>query len=390
MRGNSQPVAIILIIILLLGVVIGVKPIRQKIFGQRGGPSITGTTPTPTQAPGDKGTPVPTQAPIGGNKSERYGVNTGIGPNEPYNPQAFILASQAGIGLVRGLCDWHDLEPSDNNFNFLRCDSFVDNVRGKGMTVVLQLIVRSSSFCNNTSLTGGKNLPQCTDEQISDLFSKVVSHYGSKVAYYEVDNEPDLVPHWKDTPDRYARVLHFAYTGVKSANPAAKVLLGGLAACSGQNCSANFGPAILKDPNYPALQNFDIMNYHTYAKKTDMAKLYQNVKSMVGSKPIWVTEVGFPSDPRYQEARRPGYGYPAGEDGQAAYLKDVLPYLLSLGVDKVFWYNLVDVPKDKSEFCNYGLFYIPGKQCVGDSAGRTTGGELKTKKAFEIYKSLTK
>lgn len=385
MKGNSQPVAIILVIILVLGVILGVKPIRQKLvslFRDRGGPAVQ-VTPTP-QPPGSKETPAPIQPPISGNKSDRYGVNTGIGPNEPYNPQAFDMASQAGIGLVRGLCDWHDLEPTDNNFNFLRCDSFVDNVRSKGMTVVLQLIVRSSSFCNNTSLTGGKNLPQCTDEQISDLFSKVVSHYGSKVTYYEVDNEPDLVIQWKDDPSRYARVLHFAYSGVKSANPSARVLLGGLAACSGQACNINFGTAIVKDPQNPALQNFDIMNYHTYSKKSDMAGLYKRIKSVVGDKPIWVTEVGFPSDPRYQQAKRPGYGYPEGEDGQAGYLKDVLPYLLSLGVDKVFWYTLVDIPKDKGEFCNYGLLYIQGKQCLGSSAT----GDLTTKKAFDTFKSL--
>lgn len=386
MKGNSQPVAIILVIILVLGVILGVKPIRQKLvslFRDRGGPAVQ-VTPTP-QPPGSKGTPAPTQVSISGSKSEKYGVNTGIGPNEPYNPQAFILASQAGIGLVRGLCDWHDLEPADNSFNFSRCDDFVNNVTGRGMSVVLQLMVRSSSFCNNTSLTGGKNLPQCTDEQVSDLFSKVASHYSSKVTYYEVDNEPDLDPRWKDSPSRYAKVLHAAYKGVKSANPSARVLLGGLAACSGQNCNINFGPAILKDPNYPALENFDIMNYHTYSKKSDMAGLYNRVKSLVGSKPIWVTEVGFPSDPRYQQAKRPGYGYPEGEDGQAAYLKDVLPYLLNLGVEKVFWYTLVDVPKDKSEFCNYGLLYIPGKQCLGSSAT----GVLTTKKSYDVYKELT-
>ncbi len=387
MKGSVQPAAIILIIILLLGVVLGVKPIRQKLFGNRGGPT-TQVTPTPvfspTGSPTSSGSPTPTPFPTSGFRSDKYGVNTGLGPNEPYNPQAFDKASQAGIGLVRGLCDWHDLEPSDNNFNFSICDSFVDNVRSKGMTVVLQLIVRSSGFCNNTSLTGGKNLPQCSDDQVSDLFSKVVSHYGSKVTYFEVDNEPDLVPHWKDTPQRYARVLHFAYSGVKSANPSAKVLLGGLAACSGQACNSNFGPAILQDPDYPALQNFDIANYHTYSKKSDMGGLYKRIKSVVGNKPIWVTEVGFPSDPNYQQVRRPGYGYPAGEEGQAAYLKDVLPYLLSLGVDKVFWYNLVDVPKDKSEFCNYGLLYIPGKQCLGSSAS----GDLTTKKAYDVYKDL--
>src|SRR3989344_7048849 len=97
MKGNVSPVAIVLIVILVLGVVLGVKPIRQKIFGARVRIPIIDVSPTPN---------------------------------------------------------------------------------------------------------------------------------GSRVTYYEVDNEPDLVPHWKDDPARYARVLHFAYTGVKSANPSAPSITG--------------------------------------------------------------------------------------------------------------------------------------------------------------------
>lgn len=320
--------------------------------------------------------------------SAKFGVNTGIGANDPYMPQAYQQAVQAGIGLVRGLCDWRTIEPTQGNWDFSSCDNWINQVTGLKMTPVIQLWL-DSRYCREAPVDT-PNTPHkesCTDAQFQTYVTQVVNRYKDKTPYYEMGNEPDLRPEWSNYPSSYAKTLHLGYTAAKQADPNVQVLLGGLAACSGQNCNKNFGPAILKDSQYPALQNLDIVNYHTYARKQDLATVYNLIKKAVGNKPIWVTEVGFPSDKRYQDAKRSGYGYPSGEEGQAAYLKDVLPYLLRLGVDKVFWYNLIDVPKDRSEFCTYGLMYLPGKQCIGSSTAKATDS-ISEKQSYSAYKEL--
>ena len=157
---------------------------------------------------------------------------------------------------------------------------------------------------------------------------------------------------------------------MKAADPNAKLLIGGLAR-GGQNSNPQYPQKLLAAG---ALNNFDIMNYHTYDKKEAITNQFNGIKAAVGGKPIWITEIGFSSE--------------GGEDTQADYMKDILPHLINLGAQRVFWYTLADVPRDDTSFCKYGLVYIPGKQCVGSSAGNTTGGDLKTKKSFEAFKSL--
>lgn len=55
---------------------------------------------------------------------------------------------------------------------------------------------------------------------------------------------------------------------------------------------------------------------------------------------IRVTEVGYSSDPKFQEPRY------ADEDGQALWLSDVLPLLLAIGYEQGFWARLIDGAQD--------------------------------------------
>ncbi len=73
-----------------------------------------------------------------------------------------------------------------------------------------------------------------------------------------------------------------------------------------------------------------------------------------GDKPIWITEIGYPSDPA--EQREKGLNDPRywGPIGQAAWLRDYLPMLLSFGVEKIYWFKLFDSDKDRG-FRTYGL-----------------------------------
>lgn len=353
--------------------------LKELISKQKGNQSPAPiVSPQPSQSP--------ESTPAAGFKKDQYGVTLGLAGNEAYVGQALEKVAGIGVGWARVQCDWRNIEPSDNNWDWSICDSFVNQVNKNGQKP-LTLLWLDSKWCRMAAKDDpkAKSKPQCTDEQFNDYITQVVTRYKGKVTHYEIGNEPDLMPEWRDDPAQYAKTLHLAYQAIKKADPNAKVLNGGLAACSGQNCSKTFAPAIIGDSQYPALENLDIVNYHTYAKKSDMAALYKTIRSRVGNKPIWVTEVGFPSEKAYQDARRPGYGYPAGEEGQAAYLKDVLPYLLGLGVEKVFWYSLIDVPKDKGEFCSYGLMYLPGKQCLGTAA---SGTDVTEKKSFAAYKEL--
>jgi hypothetical protein len=54
--------------------------------------------------------------------------------------------------------------------------------------------------------------------------------FGQSVNAYEIWNEEDGSPGWTGTPAQYVSLLAAAYPAIKSANPNATVILGGLAA----------------------------------------------------------------------------------------------------------------------------------------------------------------
>jgi hypothetical protein len=65
------------------------------------------------------------------------------------------------------------------------------------------------------------------------------------------------------------------------------------------------------------------------------------VEAGIGDRPVWITETGQASDPELTYA--PDF---AGLDGQAAWLRLMLPTLVGLGAERVFWFQLYDPADD--------------------------------------------
>jgi hypothetical protein len=111
---------------------------------------------------------------------------------------------------------------------------------------------------------------------------------------------------------------------------------------------------ILSDSRYPAGRYFDIANYHQYGSLEEARRRMSHVRSELARaglrRPVWITEVGYGTDPRFQAD--PAY---QGAAGQAAWLEDTLPALLELGAEKVFWFKLYDGSGETSRFASYGL-----------------------------------
>ncbi len=176
------------------------------------------------------------------------------------------------------------------------------------------------------------------------------------------------------------------------------MVLGGLALATQGSRSFNpdFLSLIVNDSANPILNNIDVMNFHNYGDKTALKKDMDLVRSLVGSKPVWVTEVGYssednPANPAYPKNPILRSTYGVGEDGQAKYLSGILPYIVGeLGAEKAFWYTLYDMPDDKpGTFCKHGLLYIQGQQCLGAGAPFPTSANFIAKKALSAYSSLT-
>ena len=140
------------------------------------------------------------------------------------------------------------------------------------------------------------------------------------IEHFEIVNEPDHPGSYLGTPQQYALLLTAAYRAIKAANSHATVLLGGLC-----QSLADGWIGVL-----PAA--FDVANVHLRGTVRSVVRRVRAWKAYFGSRPLWVTEHGYPSSTRFQTDPR----YRGGERAQARYLRASLPAVIRAGADKVF------------------------------------------------------
>ncbi|HXG41179.1 MAG TPA: endo-1,4-beta-xylanase [Dehalococcoidia bacterium] len=307
--------------------------------------------------------------PAGATADSPYGVVLVMGVADLRDPspslRAMELAAQAGIGWLRLGFPWSWVEGSPGRFNWGTHDALVAKARSLGLQVLGTLgytaVWASTAPPEVTRAVDRERYPPRDYDAWGRYVYQTVSRYRGQVRYWEVWNEPDLggsgpFGFWRGTEAEFARLLAVAYQNVKRADPQAVVVLGGLSlGGSPAVLNQDFFPRILRDPIYPAARYFDIAAFHHYGSQETARQRFHYVKSELekvgaGQKPIWVTEVGITSQPRPQDP--PQY---RGSEGQARYLRDLLPFLLGLGAEKVFWFCLVDSTVAGPNATTYGL-----------------------------------
>jgi polysaccharide biosynthesis protein PslG len=197
------------------------------------------------------------------------------------------------------------------------------------------------------------------------------------VTDWQLWNEPNSPIFWKPAPDaaQYATLLRAFHDAVAASDPDAQILLGGLfPSPAGGIPMADFLAQLHRDG---AGGEFDAAAIHPYASNPRQAlgrvvQLRAALRAVgPGSKPIWVTEVGWAS------AGRPS-GVTVGPARQAAYLTQTFRLAASqrerLGIAGVLWYALIDTP-GPIWINNCGLFDLDGSpKPAWESFVRQTGG----------------
>jgi cellulase (glycosyl hydrolase family 5) len=298
---------------------------------------------------------------------------------------ALDLAAADGIKWVRVQFTWSAIQPTSAPFANLR---FYDPLVTRAVQDNLQILglLAYATQWNTTAPVWEtrpaqrEHYPPADYTAWSSFVTFIVGTYKNRIHSWEIWNEPDLgfpppdEAHpcngfWCGTPAQYARLLSVSFKAIKAADPSATVLLGGLSIAGSED--RNFLYDILLDPENPASESFDVLSFHSYGSKGEALSRIQSLRVQTAyagaePRPIWITEFGYGSDPAVQNLA----AYIGGEAGQAAYVRDIAPYLLSLGVRKVFWFQLYDGDPTLSAadpFASYGLltFGLAKKQAYG-------------------------
>lgn len=234
------------------------------------------------------------------------------------------------------------------NYNQDRVDNAVLRVNEKGVNVLICYFDADS--------------PETMDNAyLKDL----VSRYKNIVKYWEIGNEVNL-KFGTDTQKltSYAKRLKDAYDIIKTEDPEATVILGGISEYEAEKFVTTFKD--IKVDGEHAYDFFDEVAFHPYGnnpddafrKLTSFKNAMKNNWDKAGTKPIWITEIGFHAESGWDTSKTPGYANT--EATKAEYLTSVLNGLHE-GLDvqrPVMWYTF----HENTGSNGYGLTTTPTVQ----------------------------
>ena len=293
----------------------------------------TGTTTTPATTPTATPTATPTTTPTATVTApaviaptttsvantfgqQMFGIAAGGNlQNETSTQLATDLTADAAVGSkwLRIDINWAQIQAGGpTSYNWTNIDAVVSGAESRGMNV-LGVIVYNPSW-NRPTGTAATYGPSPASYAAFALTA--VKHYAAMgVHAYEIWNEENTIASWTPapSPSAYASLLQAAYPAIKSADPSATVVTGGLSPAPTDG--TNIAPVDFLKAVYAAggKGSFDAVGAHPYCwpampgSNDTWSAWYQmanTTNSLVtvmaangdGAKKIWGTEYGAPTN----------------------------------------------------------------------------------------------
>jgi len=298
----------------------------------------------------------------------------GVSTHFPIWPQDTIdLVRKAGIKHIRDEIYWSAVENHKGEYGF---PAVYQNYMARLKAASIDPLI---IFSYNNSLYDEGYTPY-TDEgraAFAQYGNAVVNQFEDQIKSVEVYNEFDHIYSTgtaaTDKPLYYYELLKKTYETVKSGHP--DVQVGGPVAAG---LPWDYLENVFKLGGLPYM---DAVTVHPYrfpgppeGIDNEIGKLQAMIKQYNGgqSKPIWTTEFGWPT-------HQGGTG--VSEEDQAANLVRSMVLLLSKGVERMYWYDLMNDGTVKTETeHNFGLI-----RNAGDDKGAFT-----PKPAYVSYAAMTR
>jgi len=299
----------------------------------------------------------------------------------------------SGATTVRWIMNWQHVEPKRGTWNWSEPDAVVGDLAAHGIRV-LPVMWGSPGWVASRAVT-----PPISTQAQRDAWSAylrtTIRRYGPGGNYWsgayrkqhpgktglpihiwQAWNEPNLKGAMDPpAPDVYARLLTLSHTAIKQADPNAKVMFAGVLNAPPNGLSASdFLHQVFQQPG--AGNAFDIMASHPYAPTVSamldaLGRIRQTMAADgQGSKPLWITEIGWGSDPDAM-----------GMEGQRDILIQAFNALLQKRyvwhIGKVLWFNFRDPAGSQKNVCDF---------CT--SGGLLTN-DFQTKPSWSAFRSFT-
>jgi hypothetical protein len=289
-------------------------------------------------------------------------------------PQEFDLMVGAGVQSVRAQFSWQQAQPypgwdfvppgQASRFvdeggiptDWSRPDSVVAAAAARHMSV-LPVLTTSPAWAAKPPSTIAS--PPRSSAAFARFAATAARRYGPGGAFWtqhpdleaqpihdwQIWNEPSFRAFWR--PRKWVRpyiaLMRAARASLRGVDPGARVVLGGLPGISwkdiGRIYSAGGGGL------------FDVVAIHPFTSRlTGVIQILSNVEAVMrkfhdGSKPVWVTEMTWPSSRGHTTTH---FGYEVTPSGQAQKLAAAYRALAALRrprIERVYWYTWISLDR---------------------------------------------
>jgi len=280
-----------------------------------------------------------TVAPSPANNSLEFGVNLGSTPPELLD-RLLDEARQLGASWIRVDLSWESVETQRGHRDYSYIEMLVSKAKSRELRVLLLL----------TDPPDWALRPSFNLNAWRDFVRETIERLGGLVSAWQIMNEPDSPEVNPIPPQLYVDILSAAYGAIKEVRNADQVVTAGL---------TPVGIRYLEELyRLGGSEYFDVLGLNPYgpspAASASVVSTFMGLMRNLGleGKPVWITEVGWPVVGEGLTGALKG----VGESGQAENLAAVFCLLSSLeGVEKIFWFKLMDGPTGLEETPHWGL-----------------------------------
>jgi WD40 repeat protein len=218
------------------------------------------------------------------------------------------LVRDLGFGWAKGYVNWETVEQKRGKYRWDDPDNTVSAFQSQGLRILLR-VHGTPGWAKPADAF--LSYPPNDMADFAHFMGILAGRYRGQVAAYEIWNEPNLNYEWgylPPDPARYTEMLKAAYRAVKTVDPAALIISGGLAT------TGDGSPTAMGDLDYlqgmydaGARGYFDALGSHPYAFGHDpdyqdawglcLSRVVAQRQVMIANgdeaTPIWITELGW-------------------------------------------------------------------------------------------------
>lgn len=297
-----------------------------------------------------------------------FGVSAHFSMHDPLEVAQTVVAM--GAGWVRDDATWAKIETKKGTYSFESTDPYMQVLRENSLNPLLILDYNNAFYDN-----GQTPYDEVGFTAFANYARALVSHYGPELKAVEVYNEYNGT--FSNGPcarkaSCYAQLLRYAYQAIKSVRPDVTVVAGATFLIDLDWFKELFAA--------DGLSYADAISIHPYSllffDSPEVREIAENIQKLQGliqasnhgeTKPIWITEIGWSTALDL-----------TNEAEQAHYLVRSMALSLSVGVQKIFWYD----------FLNDGTAFIDKEQNFGLLRRPDAIGYYTPKPAYTAYAVL--